>query len=215
MEKIWLNNNFKKINKNRKKSIDKYKRITYNKITIKREEKTKSSIKKFHKQQRFQTECARHEESNGLLKRNLPERYSAWSTEKTWKAQKGEMEEKKLNKEVKSIGRREMSGRIDWKKSIRPLAVMLAAWENWGWSSMKMLQAGAGRIRDIQPVSLGVFQGKDISGNSFVGGEVPRQVGSVGPDTTLRLFHLLWGGLSFSGIAEGIMSRSWFRIRYT
>ena len=51
--------------------------------------------------------------SNGLLKRNLPERYSAWSTEKTWKAQKGEMEEKKLNKEVKSIGRREMSGRID------------------------------------------------------------------------------------------------------
>lgn len=131
MEKIWLNNNLKKINKNCKKSIDKYKRITYNKITIKREEKTKSSIKKLNKQQRFQTECARHEESNGLLKRNLPERYSAWSTEKAWKAQKGEMEEKKLNKEVKSIGRREMSGRIDWKKSIRPLAVMLAAWEDW------------------------------------------------------------------------------------
>ena len=30
-----------------------------------------------------------------------------------------------------------------------------------------------------------------VSGNSFVGGEVARQVGSVGPDTTLRLFHLL------------------------
>lgn len=30
-----------------------------------------------------------------------------------------------------------------------------------------------------------------VSGNSFVGGEVRRQVGKVGPDTTLRLFHLL------------------------
>ena len=30
-----------------------------------------------------------------------------------------------------------------------------------------------------------------VSGNSFVGGEVRRQVGEVGPDTTLRLFHLL------------------------
>lgn len=30
-----------------------------------------------------------------------------------------------------------------------------------------------------------------VSGNSFVGGEVRRQVGKVGPDTTLRLFNLL------------------------
>ena len=30
-----------------------------------------------------------------------------------------------------------------------------------------------------------------VSGNSFVGGEVSRQVGEVGPDTTLRLFNLL------------------------
>lgn len=30
-----------------------------------------------------------------------------------------------------------------------------------------------------------------VSGNSFVGGEVRQQVGEVGPDTTLRLFHLL------------------------
>lgn len=30
-----------------------------------------------------------------------------------------------------------------------------------------------------------------VSGNSFVGGDVRRQVGSLGPDTTLRLFHLL------------------------
>ena len=30
-----------------------------------------------------------------------------------------------------------------------------------------------------------------VSGNSFVGGEVRQQVGNLGPDTTLRLFHLL------------------------
>ena len=30
-----------------------------------------------------------------------------------------------------------------------------------------------------------------VSGNSFVGGDIRRQVGKVGPDTTLRLFHLL------------------------
>ena len=39
-------NNFKKMNKNRKKSIDKCGNLAYNEITIKREEKTKSSIKK-------------------------------------------------------------------------------------------------------------------------------------------------------------------------
>ena len=30
-----------------------------------------------------------------------------------------------------------------------------------------------------------------VSGNSFVGGEVRKQVGNVGPDTTLRLFNLV------------------------
>ena len=82
------------MNKNRKKSIDKCGNLAYNEITIKREEKTKSSIKKLNKQQRFQTECAGHEKSSGYLKRNLPERYSALSTEKRGKHKKGEMEEK-------------------------------------------------------------------------------------------------------------------------
>ena len=87
-------NNFKKIIKNRKKSIDKYGIRAYNKITIKREEKQNLPLKKLNKQQRFQTEGAGHEKSSGYLKQNLPERYSAWSTGKAWKAQKGEMEEK-------------------------------------------------------------------------------------------------------------------------